>query len=128
MSTYTNFPGTNSFYGGITSTWGTGLHQDKDPVTGEEECILASYLNRVELRIQRLEYYVNQLEHELLYPSGRVATSGYTDSVPASGEYYLGSRMDRMASGVNRVVQLLEDAGTIVGGAVSYYPFHVGTI
>lgn len=128
MSLYTNFPGQNPFYGGLTREYGTGLHVDKDITTGQVEDIKADYMNRIELRIQRLERIFNQVEHELLYPSGSIATSGYAESVPASGEYYIGSRIDRVASGVNRLVQQLVDTGTIPDDSVSYYPFHVGTI
>ena len=125
MALYTNFPTENPFWGGITSEYGTGLHEDMDATTGEKETIPADYLNRIELRIQRIERFLNQLEHEVLWPSGRVATSGFSDDTPASGNYYLSSRLDRMASGMNWLVTSLVSSGSIVG-EVPYNPLYTG--
>ena len=123
---YTNFPISNPFYGGLTLSFGTGQHVDRNEVTGQEEYIRADYLNRLERRIQRAERFINQIEHEILYPSGRIATSGYADETPASGNYYLNSRLDRLASGVNRLIQQLVDEGNIPQDTNDFYPFSVG--
>ena len=128
MALFTNFPGQNPFHGGIIDTWGTGLHEDFDPVTREKETTRADYLNRIELRIQRGERIINQLEHELLYPSGSIATSGVAESIPSSGNFYVRSRIDVLASGLNRVIELLELGGTIPVDSVNFHPFHVGNV
>jgi len=128
MALITSFPGDYPFYGGLSKTWGTGLHVDMDSVTGRVEYLEADMLNRVEHRIQVMEYIVNQIEHELMYDSGTIATSGYTLSVPASGEYYISSRIDRMASGFNRTIEHLIASGVIESGSVPYYPIYVGTV
>ena len=129
MSLYTNFPAQNPFYGGINLTWGTGEHEDEDDITKEVEIIKPDYFNRIEFRIQRMERVVNQLEHELLYPGGRISTSGtVTEQVPSSGNWYLSTRLDLMASGVNKILEILHASGTLVSGEVTGYPFHVGQL
>ena len=128
MALYTNFPAENPFHGGIIDTWGTGLHEDMDPVTRQKETLNADKLNRIELRIQRIERILNQAEHEFLYPSGSIATSGFAESVPASGNYYIRSRLDVQASGMNDLVQTLIDNGTIDPELISFYPYYVGDL
>ena len=128
MAQSTNFPVSNPFYGGLTLSYGTAQHVDMDPVTGQVEYMPADYLNRVERRIQRIEWIINQVEHEIVYPSGSIATSGYSEQTPASGNYYINSRIDRHASGINRVIQQLIDTGTIPKDTNDFYPFVVGNM
>ena len=109
-------------------TWGTGLHEDVDPITNLKEFMIADYLNRVEWRIQRIEYICNQVEHEFLYPSGSIATSGVAEVEPASGNYYVASRVDVQASGINKIIQELIEAGTLNHSSIPYYPFYVGNV
>jgi hypothetical protein len=133
VSSYTDFKSTNPFYGGISPNWGTGLHEDFDPVTEQKELIKADYLNRIENRIDRLENIFNQLESEIIYPSGTINTDGIEDEsisedVPASGEYYLTSRLDLLASGINALIDVLLEGTVIESGDVPFYPFYVGEI
>jgi hypothetical protein len=51
-----------------------------------------------------------------------------SEDVPASGEYYLTSRLDILASGLNALVEILIDNSTINTGDIPYYPFYVGEI
>lgn len=128
MALFTNFPGQNPFHGGIIDTWGTGLHENLNSVTRQSEAMEADYLNRIELRVQRAEYLINQVEHELLYPSGSIATSGVAESIPSSGNFYERSRIDVLASGMNRLIELLEAGGTIPVDSVNFHPFYVGNV
>ena len=129
MADYTNFPAAHPFYGGRAKRAGTGIHEDEDPITKEKEYLVADTLNRIELRIQQLERTFNQLEHEILYPGGRISTSGsVTLQVPSSGNWYLSSRIDLMASGVNVLVQKLAASGSLVSGDIPGYPFWVGDL
>lgn len=129
MALVTSFPGEYPFYGGIAPAWGTGIHEDYDPLIRKGEVYNADMVNRVEKRIERIEDIVHQVEHEFLYPSGSVATSGIAESVPASGNYYVRSRLDECASGINRLIEALVAEGTIPGDTFSaYYPIYVGTV
>lgn len=129
MADYTNFPAAHPFYGGRARRAGTGIHEDEDPITQEKEYLVADVLNRIELRIQQLERTFNQLEQEILYPGGRISTSGsVTLQVPSSGNWYLSSRIDLMASGINKICEILHASGTMVSGEVYGYPFHVGDL
>ena len=107
-----------------------GLIQSTRSICPEcQEIIKADYINRIELSIQRLERVMNQLEHELLYPGGRISTSGtVTEQVPSSGNWYLSSRLDLQASGINVLVQKLAASGSLVSGDIPGYPFHVGQL
>lgn len=135
MADYTDLKSDNPFYGGIAPTWGVGLHEDVDTTVNPPlvEVIKADYINRIENRIDRLENIFNQMEHELLYPSGAINEDDIEDElisedVPASGEYYLTSRLDILASGLNTLIELLIDNSTIDASDVVYYPYYVGEI
>ena len=128
MARTTNFPGTNPFYGGIAPTYGTGIHQNMDANTRQKEIIKADYLNTIESRIQRIEYIVNQVEDLLTYPSGYIGTSGINESVPASGSWYVKNNLYLLASGLNHLVQKLDESGHVVKGNVYGYPQYVGRL
>jgi len=123
LADHTNFPADYPFYGGISPAYGTGLHEDRDSTTGKVEPIKADYINRIEYRIANLEYIVNQIEHEILYPSGSIDTTLDVD-IPASGEYYLTSRIDMLASTLNSLIDRLETHALITPDDVPYHPLH----
>jgi hypothetical protein len=125
---YTSFPSGLGFYGGITQAYGTGLHEDYDPTIGMSEPFRADYLNLVEHRIDDLEHIVNQVEHFILYPNGHINEALTRTSPPASGTYYHSSNYSILASGINRLIQLLGEAGTITTTSITDYPFSTGSM
>lgn len=125
MSQSTNFPSGYPFYGGITTEYGTGIHEDYDPVTSMAEPMRAEYLNNIENRMAQVEHIVNQMEHFILYPDGYINPILDTTSPPASGTYYVDSNYSILASGVNMLIQLLGEASVIDTSNIPGYPFTV---
>lgn len=128
MARTTNFPTTHPFYGGITPTYGTGIHADPDTTTKQVEFMKADYLNRIELRMQRAEYIINQLEDLVCYPSGTIGSSGIVESIPASGSWYVKNNLYVLASGLNHLIQKLDEGGYVTKGNVYGYPQYVGRL
>ena len=133
MSNYTDLKTSNPFYGGISPGWGVGLHEEADTSVNPPrvEVVKADYLNRIEKRIDRLENIFNQMEHELLYPSGYINEDGIEDEsisedVPASGEYYILSRLDVISDALNIIIHVLIDENILEDGDIEQYPLNAG--
>lgn len=127
MATYTNLPSGYPFYGGIIQEYGVGLHEDWDATIRKGEPMRADYLNFLEHRVNRLEHVVNQLEHMLLLPSGSINTDLPVTTDPDT-TYYRNTNAGVIASGVNRLVQLLSLGSTVTVTNVPGYPFSAGTM
>ena len=128
MGYYTVLPSGLGFYGGITLAYGVGIHEDWDPTIKMGEPFRADYINILEQRVHHLENVVNQIEMLLLYPSGHINGNLNRDSDPASGLYYHNTNHSILASGVNRLVEVLGAGGYVTPLSLPGYPYSVGTI
>ena len=110
------------FYGGLTTAnYGAGLHVDWDPIIMRGESLKADYINNLEVRLERVEHILNNIEYTLMYPSGVINPALTMTSNVEAGTYYQDNIVYTLVTGINSLIASL--SGVISTGQVVGYPF-----